>query len=312
MQRAQADSALRLGRPRDWLIGGLLLAGLVIAVYQTVGWRALLAPWLTLSPWELMLAFTLTALSYGARAVRVHDYFGDLVRGRFSAVLRLSVLHNTANNLLPMRAGEMLFPWLMRRYFGHGFLAAGASLLWIRLLDLHFLVLVGFLILWLRQPAWLWPMAAVVWLGLLPLAAKLADIVRRVPPGRGRPWQIAGFIANAAPTSQRLIGRLYLWTALTWVLKLTAFAAVLRHFVAVDFWKVLAGVMGAELSSVLPFHGIAGAGSYELATIAGMMPFGVSAADALTGAVNLHLFVLGTTLILGLLALLIPRGREVG
>ena len=40
-----------------------------------------------------------------------------------------------------------------------------------------------------------------------------------------------------------------------------------------------------------------------------MVPFGVSATDALTGAVNLHLFVLGTTLILGLLALLIPRGQ---
>jgi uncharacterized membrane protein YbhN (UPF0104 family) len=97
--------------------------------------------------------------------------------------------------------------------------------------------------------------------------------------------------------------------ALTWLLKLAAFAAVLRHFLAVDFWKVLAGVIGAELSSVLPFHGIAGAGSYELATVAAMLPFGVSATDALTGAVNLHLFVLGTTLILGLFALLIPRGR---
>jgi hypothetical protein len=45
-----------------------------------------------------------------------------------------------------------------------------------------------------------------------------------------------------------------------------------------------------------------------VATIAAMVPFGVGAADALTGAVNLHLFVLGTTLILGLLALLLPKG----
>ena len=307
--KAQAPMALRLGRPRDWLIGTALLGGLLIAVDKTIGWQALLAPWRTLSPWLLGAAFGLTALSYGARAVRVYDYFGELVRGQFSAVLRLSVLHNTANNLLPMRSGEMLFPWLMRRYFGHGFLAAGASLLWIRLLDLHFLGLVGLLVLWLRDPIWLWPVAALVWIGLLPVAAKLAKITSTARTGRGRLWHIAGFIANAGPSNPRLIGRLYLWTALTWILKLAAFAAVLRHFVAVDFWKVLAGVMGAELSSVLPFHGIAGAGSYELATIAGMMPFGVTAADALTGAVNLHLFVLGTTLILGLLALLIRRGH---
>jgi uncharacterized membrane protein YbhN (UPF0104 family) len=305
--KPQAPPALRLGRPRDWLIGAALFAGLYIAVDQTVGWGPLLAPWRTLSPLVLGTAFLLTALSYLLRAVRVYDYFGPLVRGHLMAVVRLSVLHNTANNLMPMRSGEMLFPWLMRRYFGHGFLAAGASLLWIRLLDLHFLGLVGFVILWLRQPSWLWPALALVWLLMLPAAVKLAQITARAGAGRGRLWRIVGFVAEAGPGRQALIARIYLWTAMTWTLKLFAFATVLHHFLAVDFWKVLAGVVGAELSSVLPFHGIAGAGSYEVATIAAMVPFGVGAADALTGAVNLHLFVLGTTLILGLLALLLPK-----
>ncbi|MGB5734614.1 MAG: lysylphosphatidylglycerol synthase transmembrane domain-containing protein [Thiohalocapsa sp.] len=299
----------RLGRPRDWLIGAALLAGLIIAVDKSVGWGTLLSPWLTLSPWLLATAFVLTALSYVLRAVRVYDFFGDLVRGRFVAVLRLSVLHNTANNLLPMRTGEMLFPWLMSRYFGHGFLAAGASLLWIRLLDLHVLGLAGLVVLWLRDPAWLWLLAGFIWIGLLPLTATLVQYAAKSEGGSGRLWRIARFVANSGPARPALIGRLYLWTALTWLLKLAAFAVVLRHFVAVDFWKVLAGVLGAELSSVLPFHGIAGAGSYELAAVAAMVPFGVSATDALTGAVNLHLFVLGTTLILGLAALMIPRGQ---
>jgi len=298
----------RLGRPRDLLIGAALLVGLFIAVDKSVGWATLLSPWLRLSPWLLLVAFVLTALSYLLRAVRVYDFFGAPLQGRFITVLRLSVLHNSANNLLPMRTGEMVFPWLMRRYFGHGFLAAGASLLWIRLMDLHVLGLAGLLVLWLRDPAWLWPLAALIWIALLPATAKLASHAASKPGGHGRLWRIARFIAESGPARPTLIGRLYLWTALTWLLKLAAFAAVLRHFLAVDFWKVLAGVIGAELSSVLPFHGIAGAGSYELATVAAMLPFGVSATDALTGAVNLHLFVLGTTLILGLFALLIPRG----
>jgi uncharacterized membrane protein YbhN (UPF0104 family) len=38
--------------------------------------------------------------------------------------------------------------------------------------------------------------------------------------------------------------------------------------------------MGAELSSVLPFHGIAGSGSYELAMVAALVPLGVSAEAA--------------------------------
>jgi hypothetical protein len=306
----RAANILRLGRPRDWLIGAVLLAAVLGAVEKTVGWQPLLEPWSTLSPLTLALAFTLTAVSYGLRAVRVYDFFGTLMQGRFAAVLRLSVLHNTANNLLPMRSGEMLFPWLMRRYFGHGFLAAGASLIWIRLLDLHFLGLVGLLILWLRDPSWIWPLLGLTWLVLLPVAGELISRAARTHRGnQGRIWRTVRFVANAAPEGQGLIARLYGWTALSWVLKLLAFASVLQHFLDIEFWKVLAGVMGAELSSVLPFHGIAGAGSYELAAIAGMMPFGVRAEDALIGAVNLHLFLLGTTLILGLLALLIPKGH---
>jgi uncharacterized membrane protein YbhN (UPF0104 family) len=83
----------------------------------------------------------------------------------------------------------------------------------------------------------------------------------------------------------------------------------LHHFLPVAWWLVLTGVMGAELSSVLPFHGIAGSGSYELAMVAALMPLGVSAEAALTGAVNLHLFLLGVTLLLGGLAFLVPVRR---
>jgi uncharacterized membrane protein YbhN (UPF0104 family) len=79
-----------------------------------------------------------------------------------------------------------------------------------------------------------------------------------------------------------------------------------------DLWRLLIGVLGAELSSILPFHGIAGGGTYELAAVAALVPFGVSPEAALVGAVNLHLFLLGVTLLLGLLALLLPvQGRRV-
>lgn len=305
--QAAAPAGFRLGRPRDWLIGAALLAAVIIAVDRTVGWRELLAPWATLSPLVLGGAFLLSAISYFLRAVRVSEYFAPQLNGRFSAVLRLTVLHNTANNLLPMRSGEMVFPWLMRRYFGHGFMAAGASLVWIRLMDLHFLGLLGLLILWLREPFWLWPVAAVAWLGLLPLTG-LAPRLHLAPAtaNEGRLRRAVRFIAAAGPGDAWRITRLYVWTALVWGLKFVAFATILHHFVPVAFWRVMAGVMGAELSTVLPFHGIAGSGSYELATVAAMVPFGVGAEQALAGAVNLHLFLLGTTLLLGLSAFLIP------
>lgn len=305
---ARDEGAPRFGRPRDWLIGGVLLTGLVVAVQLTLGWGALLAPWLAFSPLLIVWLFGLTALSYGLRALRIYDWFSPRFKGHGLAVLRLSVLHNMANNLLPMRSGELVFPWLMRRYFGFALVDSTASLIWIRIMDLHFLGLVAFLILYLRAPSWLWWVAAAAWvagLSVLALIARAGASLR--VDGSGRLAGLVARLAEAAPREPGRIIRAYLLTAATWTLKFIAFASVLQHFVPVDFWRVMTGVMGAELSSVLPFHGIAGSGSYELAAVAGLVPLGVDPQLALAGAVNLHLFLLGCTLILGALALLLPR-----
>ena len=310
----------RLGRARDWVLGALLLGALILGVELTLGWGKLLAPWRTLAPSVLASLILLSALSYGLRAVRVYDWLclGSATSGcagRFPAVLRLSILHNTANNLLPMRTGELVFPWLMGRYFGHGFLPATAALLWIRLLDLHFLGLIALGIAWLRQPSWVWPAAAALWvatLGLLGWVGRVGTGWPRGPGGRLRRalGKVLSLLASAAPGSHLRVARIYLWTALTWLTKFLAFAALLRHFLPVDLWRALVGVMGAELSSVLPFHGIAGSGSYELAAVAALVPAGVDPKAALAGAVNLHIFVLGITLLLGALAFLLPKGRS--
>lgn len=303
----RGDHRLRLGRPRDWVLGGLLLAVVLLTVELSLGWKALLAPWASLSAQGLLGAFSLTAASYLLRAVRVQVYFQSTLMGQFPAVLRLSVLHNAANNLLPMRAGELVFPWLMHRYFGHGFWTAGASLIWIRLLDLHFLGVIGLIVLWMRSQSPWWGLLIVAWLGLLPLfwlSGRLALAGGQGVAGRLR--ALVALVAAAAPREPARVWWLYLWTALSWSLKFVGFALVLAHFVPAALWQVLLGVMGAELSTVLPFHGIAGSGSFELAAVAAMVPLGVAPITALAGAVNLHLFLLGTTLLLAAAALLLP------
>ena len=298
----------RFGRPRDWLIGALVLLLLIGWVEHSVGWSELLAPWSTLSGWSLAWLVFLSALSYLLRAVRVYDYFLPVTRNRFLATLRLSVLHNVANNLLPMRSGEAAFPLLMRRYFGQRLMYSTFALVAIRLLDLHFLGLVGIAALYAKWGGFLWLLAAAGWLLLLPAAfAARGRVLAWALAGKGRLRSLGAEAVAALPDGRALIARVYLWTALSWTAKVVAFAAVLRHFVPLDLWLALAGIIGAELSSILPIHGIAGSGSYEVATMAVLVPLGVDAATALTGAVNLHLFVLGVTALLGLLGLLIPR-----
>lgn len=285
-----------------WLIGLALALALVLWVHWAVGWPRLLAPWAEMPAGRLALALALVALSYLLRALRIYDYFrADLV-GRFAATARLSFLHNAANNLLPMRLGEAAFPLLMQRYFGKGWLASGVSLLWIRLLDLHFVLLVGILAL-LPPSAWslLLPL---LWLALLPLSLGLRP--RLEPALRARAPKLAAALAHV-PAQGWLNLRIWLWTAASWTLKVAAFVLVVTHFAELPARTALAGVVGAELSSVLPVHGVAGAGSYEGAMTLALLPLGVSQAAALTAAVNLHLFLLGCTLLLALTGLLLPR-----
>jgi uncharacterized membrane protein YbhN (UPF0104 family) len=70
------------------------------------------------------------------------------------------------------------------------------------------------------------------------------------------------------------------------------------------------GVAAGDITSVLPIHGVAGAGTYEAGVVAGLVPFGLPASAAVQAAVNLHLFVLGSTLLSGLLSVFLPRNSE--
>ena len=153
-----------------WLIALLLPVLLVAWVSWAVGWKPLLSAWTSMPADTLALAVALVALSYLARALRVYDYFIEETRGRFPATLRLSLLHNTANNLLPMRAGEMAFPLLMKRYFGQSLARSGLSLFWIRLLDLHLVGLVALIALYLDRRTTLYLLLPAAWIAGLALA----------------------------------------------------------------------------------------------------------------------------------------------
>lgn len=294
-----------------WILGLLLLAGLIVWVQLAVGWPRLLAPWLSFPPDTLILLFSLTALSYLFRAIRIYDYSLELLRGRFPATLRLSIIHNTLNNFLPMRLGELAYPLLMRRYFGQSLTAGGVSLLWIRLLDLHFLGLIGlgFLYLANEHPVWLWIMP--LWLGLLPaLYWGHGLLVRHIQGQGGKFARQMRKVLGHVPDQGRRFLRIWLWTALSWVFKFIAYTAVVLYFVDIPQWQAVFGVIGAELSSVLPIHGVAGSGSYELAMAAVLIPLGLDMQTVLQAAVNLHLYLLGANLLLALGALLLPKARD--
>jgi uncharacterized membrane protein YbhN (UPF0104 family) len=291
-----------------WL-GLVLLALLLAGIEWMIGWTRLLAPWRTIAPATMVLATLLTLGSYAARALRLYDYFLPVTRCGFTACIKLTLLHNLLNNLLPMRTGEASFPVLMTRYFAAPLARSLAALLWFRLMDLHALAAVALVAVGARWfEGWLVGLLTVVWLSLpwwlfrMRPASALAKFGAHLPPH----WRdrLEG-ARDGLPQTPAAFWRAWFWTLLNWLVKLAVFAWVLQLFVPLPAAAAFLGAIGGDLTSVLPVHGIAGAGTYEAGVVAALAPFDVPAVTALAAAVNLHLFMLGLSLAGGGLALLL-------
>jgi uncharacterized membrane protein YbhN (UPF0104 family) len=295
-------------------LGVVIFVAFIVLVEHYVGWANLLAPWRQFSPAALLVALLLTFVSYALRAVRLSDYFAAEMRGEFQITLRIMLQHNLLNNLLPMRTGELSFPVLVQRHFDIRPIRSVPALLWFRLLDLHTLALLALIAMgsyWL--PLWLL-VACTLLLALLPPLAFFAHRRLQQKLEQGEQTGLRATLHKALdslPQERRAFWRSWLWTVVNWLVKLTVFAWVLQQFAAMPWAAAWLGVLGGDLTSVLPIHGVAGAGTYEAGVVFGVVLFSVAAADALTAAVNLHLFMLGATLLGGVVSLLM-RSRRVG
>lgn len=317
MPRTDAKTAIPTRRwhpASHTLIGLLILLVFIVLVERYIGWQNLLRPWLSVEPIPLGFAVVLVMTSYALRALRLQDYFRDAMRGRLAMAYKLMLQHNLLNNLLPMRSGELSFPILMARYFGIGPGRSVPALIWFRVLDLHTLCLLALLA---ATEQWLDPVASVLILlafATLPwwLYRFSTRFLRQLSAREG--GRLRGLLTrllSGLPAGAGLFWRSWAWTVANWVVKLAVFAWVLRLFVDVPFAGALLGVAGGEVTSVLPVHGVGGVGTYEAGIIAGLLPFGVSASSALQGGVNLHLFLLGVSLLGGALSVMMSRPRNV-
>lgn len=290
------------------LLGLLIFLGCVIAVQIYYGWGRLLAPWREIASSALLMTLVLTFISYALRSLRVYDYFRTALRGRFTLCFKLTLQHNLLNNFLPMRTGEISFPVLMARYFDVPATASVPVLFWFRLMDLHALVAIALLAAgnaWLAQ-GYLLPVT-LLWL-VLPLAAfrMHKGLTRRFSDTARDGKKFIVKILASLPQTRHDFWRAWLWTWINWVVKLGVFAWVFQLFAPVS-WSIagLAAIAG-DLTSVLPVHGVAGAGTYEAGIVAALLPFNIAPDIALAAAVNLHLFLLVSTLLGGLIAMLLP------
>jgi len=256
------------------LVAGALALALLVAFTP---WR-LLAQRVATVPWQGWLGATLgMSATYALRAGRLRVEWAWKLRALglgYRECLQVTLLHNAAINLLPMRSGEASYAFLLHRRWGVGLGDAAASLLWLRLQDAMVLGVLGLAILVPAPLAWRIGFA----LGAIALAATLLPaLVRRVhvharfararshaaAAARGhRLWHVVARIAGAFRASR---GGLHAWgyAVANWVLKLGVVGALLAALAGLPYGSAFAGALGGELAAVLPLQAPAGVGTYE-------------------------------------------------
>jgi hypothetical protein len=296
------------------LLGLIVLGVFVWAVHHYWGWNKLFAPWKSVPPGLVALVVVAQLSSYSLRAYRVYLAEPEIPRGRWPDCLRLILLNNISNLLLPARTGEASFPLLLNRWFGiHGAKGSG-TLLWLRLLDLGVLVVLALAVLGPSLlpgvPVALFIVLCVVG-ALAPLAAVpvQARAIRLLAGREGKAAGLLGKILDGVPRRARqvLIDVVLTWTA--WSLKLAALAVVFAVLAKLSLPAALMGAIGGDLSTVLPIHTPGGFGTYEAGVVALVASVADYGPELLAAAVNLHLLVLGIALVAGAYAWLTQPRR---
>lgn len=239
------------------LAGTLLAGGLFWWAWRQVDTSTWLSLWKTVPLWAWGMASLLWSVSFLLRARRMQQEWCWKRRVSWYETLRVVLLHNAAVLLLPLRSGELGYPWLVRQVYGASWRDAMRSLMWLRMQDAVVLGTLA-LLLWPGLPfAWrllalpglaLIVMPAVLWRRLLSLRYRW--LVRRFP------WMRRRGISGGW------------WLSLVnWLIKITVVAGLLHAMtgdsVGLGGLQALSAALGGELAALIPVQGPAGLGTYE-------------------------------------------------
>ncbi|HEX7381218.1 MAG TPA: lysylphosphatidylglycerol synthase transmembrane domain-containing protein [Nevskiaceae bacterium] len=295
----------------------VVLAVFGAAVQHYWGWQHLLAPWHRIGAEVAFVGVCGMLVSYTLRALRVYLAEREIPRGQLCASLRLILISNVFNILLPMRSGEASFPILMRRWFGTDLRHGTGTLIWLRVLDLHVLAAIGVACAalgWLGRDQ-----LAMEWIPVLaalcvaaPVAAYLLrrPLARRFERHAGRLARTATEAMGALPTAPGGLVRDLGLTWVAWGVKLASLGYVLARLASLSPALGVLGAIGGDLSTVLPIHAPGGFGTFEAGVLLLLAPARAPTPALLAAAVNLHLLVLATAMGAGGLAWLMPRRRD--
>lgn len=291
-----------------------------------------------LPAWVWALAGAGLLGGHGVRALRLRQEWRSRGDPGLLACLRMVLLHNAAVLLMPLRAGEGAYLWMVTRQWNVGWAAAAASLLRWRLQDLlvlgcwsvllllpwslpgRILMLAALLLFAANALPPLWP-----WLarkaGLA--QAQAAAQVTADPEALAASSASAGNTARddrATPATQRVLLR-DLWrgagaSLALWSLKIAANGGLLAALAGLPLDIALRAALGGELGGVQPLQPPAGLGAYEAGVwLAAWLPQD-QAPRVVAAALAVHAFslcvALGSAGLVQLIRPGVPSGRQSG
>ena len=283
------------------VIAILLLLATIWIVVGLIDLTALINAFGSLPSRTMLVVFLLGATSWFLRGVRTWILFEEVP---LVDSLGISFVHNTANNLAPMRLGELLLP-VMARWIGNVKFSVGLTgLIWIRLLDFISLISITICIILL-------PSAGLIMLALLAALIFLTPLLLVLVVPKFQHVRLPQVLEDVRDQliyeveNGRRLQRMWRLTILAWLAKIGGMGILLAALSGIPMTDLMATILGAELSSILPIHGLAGAGSYEMGGILGSALVGLSPILALEITIQLHIYVLSLTVVFGILGVLL-------
>lgn len=285
----------------------LLAAAITAALAALIAWavplRDVLRAFEPFDPVWLPALLASYALTFPCRAARFRALGVPLGIGDLTAV---AFVHQFMNRVLPLRAGELAFPVLVKRLCGRSMvegvtLVALGHLLDLALIALAFLA--GLLALPQTREA-VGPLGTTLVAAALPLliagylllpslggrlARRLAERWRAARPRwSARMERAAETLAAVRVVSRRAFASATLWTLLLWA---TTFASCWVTMAAMGMpvgpAAVVVGSTAAILASVIPIGGIGSFGTLEGGWAAGFVLVGVAPPEAVASALVL-------------------------
>jgi hypothetical protein len=282
-------------------IKNLVAIGISLAVFgcflsfTTFSFKEIYQPLLALPTplWCLVVLGLLT--TYVLRGWRVAYEFRSYESLSLFKSIKIVLWHNATLNLLPFRAGELVFPLLLHKVAQVPVLSAVTSLIYLRFQDACTVAMIAIIA---------WPNLEIITRILLVLALVSGAVMFQTWTKSAASWQtspwmlkrrLAGLrdaLANGNPHA----GLSWLLTAANWSIKMSIQALLYVHLLHLDFSVGVLATLSSEFAALLPIQGFAGLGTFEASSAMVIRSAGISWADSFQVATQVHLIMLSSAL----------------